>query len=119
MQSKASKLSFQLLKEGKQYSERVLEGLSSGVSHFHAVSYMMNQLKTNGFNEIREIDQWNLEAGKSYYFTRNQTTLIAFTVGQNCQANGVDLFKIIGCHTDSPVIKLAPHTKLDNKMGFQ
>ena len=29
------------------------------------------------------------------------------------------MFKVIGCHTDSPVIKLAPITKAEDKYGFQ
>jgi aspartyl aminopeptidase len=56
-------------------------------------------------------DQWALVPGESYYYTRNQSTIVAFTLGQNVQA-GVDLYKIIGCHTDSPVLKLAPYSKI-------
>jgi aspartyl aminopeptidase len=115
MQSKVTK---DLLIQGREYSERVLKGLTAGVSHFHAVQYMKNELKDNGFNEIREVDKWNLTAGQSYYFTRNESTIVAFTLGKQVE-KGVDLFKIVGCHTDSPVLKLAPHSKIDNKYGFQ
>jgi aspartyl aminopeptidase len=60
-----------------------------------------------------------LEGGKGYYFTRNNSTLVAFTIGKNATQNGASLYKIIGCHTDSPVLKLAPVTKIDNKGGYQ
>jgi hypothetical protein len=36
----ASTISHSLLKDGREYSKRVLEGLSAGISHFHAVQYM-------------------------------------------------------------------------------
>lgn len=64
-------------------------------------------------------DQWNLESGKSYYFTRNNSTLVAFIVGNQASQNGVSLYKIIGCHTDSPVLKLAPVTKMADRAGYQ
>jgi aspartyl aminopeptidase len=79
---------------------------------------MKTQLKQANFTEIREVDKWMLEPGKSYYFTRNASTIVAFHVGSKC-ADGVNLFKMIGCHTDSPVIKLAPCNKLANKCGYQ
>jgi aspartyl aminopeptidase len=58
-----------------------------------------------------------LAAGKSYFFTRNQATIVAFSVGNKCN-EGIDLFKIVGCHTDSPCLRLAPISKIDNKYGF-
>lgn len=65
-------------------------------------------------------DPWALEAGKSYFFTRNNSTLVAFIVGAQAGAqDAVSLFKIIGCHTDSPVLKLAPVTKLADRSGYQ
>ena len=117
MQAKTA-ITHALLKEGRQYSERILKGLTAGTSHFHAVQYIKDELKGNGFNEIKEIDKWNLTAGESYYFTRNHSTVVAFTLGDKVATEGLELFKIVGCHTDSPVLKLAPHTKVDNKFGF-
>ena len=40
MQKASSHISHQLLSEGREYSERILKGLTAGVSHFHAVKYM-------------------------------------------------------------------------------
>jgi aspartyl aminopeptidase len=43
-----------LYKEGKQYSENILKGLTASVSHFHGVEYIKNELFQNGFIEIKE-----------------------------------------------------------------
>jgi hypothetical protein len=52
---KAAKVSLPLLNEGREYSERILKGLTAGVSHFHAVKYMCDELRSNGFKEIKEV----------------------------------------------------------------
>lgn len=119
MESNQKRLNLDLLNESREYAEKILQGLRAGVSHFHAVKYMKDQLAAAGFVKIIENEKWNLEAGKSYYFTRNGSTLIAFTVGSKCNTDNVDLMKVIGCHTDSPCIKTAPITKVDNKLGYQ
>jgi aspartyl aminopeptidase len=107
-----------LLTEGRAYAQEILKGLTAGTSHFHAVKYMKDKLAAAGFNEIQEQDKWSLTPGQSYFLTRNQSCVIAFTLGTQT-AEGIDFFKAIGCHTDSPVLKLAPHSKVDNKLGYQ
>ena len=71
-----------------------------------------------GFIEImNENVNWNLKPGKSYYFTRNGTSIIAFTIGEKCGDRhdpGVNLFKIIGCHSNFPSVKISPNTKIGN-----
>jgi len=118
MQKASNAVTFDLLKKSQEYSEEILKGLKAGTSHFHAVQYMKDLLLGNNFQEIKEVDTWNLEGGKGYFFTRNFSTIVAFVLGNKCN-EGVSVYKIIGCHTDSPCIKLAPSNKIDNKLGTQ
>ena len=75
------------------------------------------RLLEKGFSELQENKTWDLEKGQKYFLTRNDSTLIAFTVGPkfNKEQTG---FKIIGTHTDSPVLKLAPHSKMAGRLDF-
>lgn len=63
-------------------------------------------------------DKWTLEAGKGYFFTRNNSTLVAFNIGKKAADEGISMFKIIGCHTDSPVLKLSPVSKAADRGGY-
>ncbi|KAF5195237.1 Aspartyl aminopeptidase [Thalictrum thalictroides] len=63
-----------------------------------------------GFEQISERQDWNLQVGKKYFFTRNYSTIIAFAIGNKYVAgNG---FHIVGAHTDSPALKLKPISKV-------
>ena len=70
-----------LLAESREYAREILIGLNASPSHFHAVNYCKSLLAQNGFAEIRETEQWNLEKGKGYFFTRNGSTIVAFLTG--------------------------------------
>ena len=73
-----------LLTESREYAREILVGLNASPSHFHAVNYCKSVLAQNGFEEIKETDQWNLAPSKAYYFTRNGSTLCAFLTGGKC-----------------------------------
>ena len=54
-------------------------------------------------------------------FSRNGGTLHAFVVGDNAQSDVENMhFKIIGTHTDSPMLKIAPRSRrVDTRAGFE
>ena len=101
-----------------------MQSISANRDSRREVSQSLEKCKSNLSLKSMAVysDHWNLESGKSYYFTRNNSTLVAFIVGAKAQ-DGPSLFKILGCHTDSPVLKLAPVSKLTrsgfNQLGVQ
>ncbi|XP_022735951.1 probable aspartyl aminopeptidase [Durio zibethinus] len=82
---------------------------------FHAVDEAKKRLQKVGYEQVSEREEWKLEAGKRYFFTRNHSTIIAFAIGKKYVAgNG---FHIVGAHTDSPCLKLKPVSKV-KKGGY-
>ena len=69
---------------------------------FHAVASCAEILEGQGYVHLCEQDEWNLEAGKGYYLTRNQSSVIAFRIPKGTPRN----FLITASHTDSPMFKV-------------
>lgn len=40
------------------------------------------RLKNAGYEQVLEREDWKLEAGKKYFFTRNYSTIVAFAIGK-------------------------------------
>eukprot|EP00268_Persea_americana_P023077 TRINITY_DN22765_c0_g1_i1.p1 TRINITY_DN22765_c0_g1~~TRINITY_DN22765_c0_g1_i1.p1 ORF type:complete len:513 (-),score=104.46 TRINITY_DN22765_c0_g1_i1:315-1778(-) len=96
-------------------SSDLLTFLNSSPTAFHAVDEAKKQLKDAGFEHLSEREDWKLESGKKYFFTRNHSTIVAFAIGNRYVAgNG---FHIVGAHTDSPCLKLKPVSKV-TKGGY-
>lgn len=85
---------------------------------FNAVHTSITLLEAAGFKRLRESQLWDqhLERGGRYYYTRNQSALVAFAVGQEFTP-GQGGVHAVGAHTDSPCFKLKPVTK-KSKAGF-
>jgi aspartyl aminopeptidase len=75
-------------------------------------------LKQAGYRQISEMrpEDWKTCGPNSkFYFTRNQSTLFAVSVGGKYEpGNGLS---IVGAHTDSPNIRIKPVSKI-TKSGF-
>ncbi|PIN24208.1 Aminopeptidase I zinc metalloprotease (M18) [Handroanthus impetiginosus] len=88
----------------------LVEFLNASPTAFHAVDEAKRRLKIAGYEQLSEREDWKLEAGKKYLFTRNHSTIVAFAIGRKYVAgNGI---YIVGAHTDSPCLKLKPVTKV-------
>ena len=77
------KLTKEILKEAQTYGQLIVDGLSTSVSPFHSVETVKRLLTTNNFTEVKETEKWNIEKGMKYFFTRNNTTICAFHVGED------------------------------------
>lgn len=93
----------------------LLHFVDSSPTPFHLVSHAQQILQAAGFNKLEERDTWlaggpdqlpKVQAGGKYFYHRNHSTLVAFTVGGAYRPGNE--FKIIGAHTDSPVLKVRP-----------
>ncbi|XP_057970375.1 probable aspartyl aminopeptidase [Malania oleifera] len=101
--------------EGKGVASDLINFLNASPTAFHAVDEAKKRLLKAGFEQVSEREDWNLQAGKKYFFTRNYSTIVAFAIGKRYVAgNG---FHIVGAHTDSPCLKLKPISKV-TKAGY-
>ena len=79
---------------------------------YHAVKNATDKLKREGFQELSEKEDFELEYGKKYYVVRNDSSVIAFVLPPS-SAKG---FRITASHSDSPCFKLKenPEVTLEN-----
>ncbi|WP_294363961.1 M18 family aminopeptidase [uncultured Clostridium sp.] len=76
----------------------------------HSVKTIRERLELNGFNEVKESDKWNLQKDGKYYVIKNDSALIAFTIGNgDIEEDG---FKLIGAHTDSPGFRIKANPEM-------
>ncbi len=76
----------------------------------HSVKTIKERLDLNGFNEVKESDKWNLQNDGKYYVIKNDSALIAFTIGNGDVEE--DGFKLIGAHTDSPGFRIKANPEM-------
>jgi len=88
----------------EQFNAQLLYFLDNAVTPFHAVMQIKQFLYHVGFSELEESDSWDLESGKKYFVTRNDSSIIAFTYPEKREG-----YTMMGAHTDSPNLKLKPN----------
>ncbi len=64
------------------------------------------RLVAAGFEQIAHVDPEALEAGRGYFLTRNDSSVIAFRVGEGSITEGL---RLVGAHTDSPNLSVKPN----------
>ena len=90
----------------QKFSDDLLQYLNDSPTAYHAVENAAEILKKNNFYELKETMEWSLQKGGKYFVAKNQSGIIAFTLGDGDLAS--EGFRIIGAHTDSPNFKIKP-----------
>lgn len=89
-----------------EFNQNLLSFLDASPTPFHAVETMRVCLDAQGFQGLDEKEAWGKLAAGRYYVTRNESSILAFTLPD------VDLaetgFHMVGAHTDSPCLQVKP-----------
>jgi aspartyl aminopeptidase len=101
--------------EETSFIDGLLEFLKQSPTPFHAVDNIHEILTAAGFVHLYEGDEWDISPGGSYYVIRNDSSLIAFTVGAHPMTETG--LRIVGAHTDSPCLKVKPQPEI-TKNGY-
>lgn len=90
--------------------QQLFDYISAGTSAFHVIEHSKKVLSDAGFSELKLKESWHLEKGGRYFCAPFDTTLYAFTIGNNLDfSNGIH---IGGAHTDFPAMKIKPNPEI-------
>lgn len=99
------------------FNADLLDFLRTSPTPFHATKNLASHLLAAGFIPLYEGDVWQLEPGKRYLVTRNDSSIIAFVYGKSpLIETGI---RMLGAHTDSPCLKVKPRPELNRRGYFQ
>lgn len=89
-----------------EFNQHLCRFLSASTTPFHAVVEMATLLDAAGFVRLSDEVHWDIQAAGRYYLTRNDSSLVAFTTG-NDYSPGTGM-RMVGAHTDSPCLMVKP-----------
>ena len=93
-------------------AQKLFDYIDASPTCYHAVKNVEDRLLQAGFEKLSEKETYHMEAGKSYFVVRNDSSVIAFSIPEK-EAKG---FRIFASHSDSPCFKLKenPEVTLEN-----
>lgn len=98
-----------------EVSRELVDFVASSPSMFHSARTIGRYLDKAGFARLSEGSPWELEPGGSYYTTRNNSSVIAFRVGEELDDYH---FQLAASHADSPSFKVKGVPELEGPGGY-
>ncbi len=96
-----------------KYAKDILKLIDKSPTAYHVIENIKGILDAADFTGLKESEIWKLEEGGQYYVTRNDSSIIAFTIPK-ADYKG---FKIVASHSDSPCPKLKENPEM-RKNGY-
>lgn len=104
------------VEDARSCCQDMLDFIEASPSPFHAVAETTRRLLEAGFTKLEESEKWSLTEGGCYFVTRNESSILAFVVGNGASSDHG--FRIVGAHTDSPNLRIKPEGGYD-QLGYQ
>ncbi len=92
----------------QQLCQDLLDFIDNSPSPWHACQTVSHTLIENGFIQLFEAEPWNLQYNHNYFVIRDETSIIAFSMGGKSDIAQAG-FRIIGSHIDSPTLRIKPN----------
>ncbi len=99
------------------FNDGLMAFIGGAPTPFHAALDMCDELLDAGFILLDEADAWQLDKPGKYVVMRNDSSLIAFILGEEDLLT--DGFRMLGAHTDSPCLKVKPQPDKVTKGYYQ
>ena len=96
----------------KELSQELVSFIKKSPTAFHAVENMSEILRKEGYEELLEGRAWNVQPGHKYYVTRNNSSIIAFHIGEDLDNYS---FNVAASHSDSPTFKIKENAEIEIK----
>ncbi|MFV0480072.1 MAG: M18 family aminopeptidase [Anaerorhabdus sp.] len=97
-------------------TEKLVQFLNQAVTSYHTVQEIEKRLQEEGYEEKKEVAKWELRKGKKYYVKRNESSIIAFSIGSKLDQWS---FNIVSSHSDVPAFKLKPNCQISKDGAVQ
>lgn len=86
----------------------LMDFIADSPSCYHVVKNVGEILSDAGFKALDEKKPYRIEKGKSYFVSRNSSSLIAFRV----PSDDIEGYNIVASHTDSPSFKVKENPEI-------
>lgn len=94
----------------KKISQELMSFIKKSPTAFHAVDNIKKILLENDFEELLEGHAWKIEAGKRYFVSRNNSSIIALNLGRDLSNYS---FNVAASHSDSPTFKIKENAEIE------
>ncbi len=96
-------------------SEQMLDFLKRCPTAFHTIGQIGKELDAHGYQRLWESESWPLTPGGKYYVTRNDSSILAFSIGTELTNYS---YHIAASHSDAPTFKIKEHAELEIRRKY-
>lgn len=98
-------------------NQSLADFIQASPTPFHATAQLVQRLLAAGYEHLDERADWILKDTGRYLVTRNDSSLIAFSLGQPDRLR--QGLRLVGAHTDSPCLRVKPQPELEQQGLWQ